>query len=482
MEELESNQLDLTEESVSRYTQKKLQRMMADVITNHFPISDVLLLLKYGCDPNGSVTKGLRPLHYAAYEDNVAYIKILLEHGALVDSCDDVGYTPLHIAAKYGHEGVVRVLLEHDAVVNFVEGQEGGEEASKILASLTEHPLSLAAENDHPECLELLLLYGADPNRKTFLGYEINLIPLENTQCLEMMLKYGADPDAVSRGGLTPLMKAAKLNQLEAAQVLITYGANVNLQCPPRFDCRRAIHFACITGKEDMLRLLLSAGALTSRPPDYAYTPLYYAIVHDQPNICRILLEHGADPDELNDDGCSPLQVVCSNTLQHQKNITEQLLSAGAEPNCSRQFFSYVGPSLAPLVEYLTYSEDYDEELIRLFLQYGSHVNMRTPTRLLKIKDPCGMLGQVRKLQPHNGIFYLLLDAARYFDAEAISRDITMSSNHRSTLLDAALTPRSLKQLTRVAVRHFMRKPVPKYVKCIPLPPYLRDYIQFNTF
>lgn len=202
------------QERGSRYTQDKLQRMLADVITNHFPIADVLLLLKSGSDPNGGVTKGLRPLHYAAYENDVACAQLLLDNGAKVNSCDDVGYTPLHIAAKYGHDKVVRLLLEHDAVVNFVEGQEGGEEASKVLASLTEHPLSLAAENDHAECLELLLLYGADPNRKTFLGHEINLIPLENTRCLQLMLQYGADPDAVSRGGLTTLMKAAKQQQV----------------------------------------------------------------------------------------------------------------------------------------------------------------------------------------------------------------------------------------------------------------------------
>lgn len=270
--------------------------------------------------------------------------------------------------------------------------------------------------------------------------------------------------------------------QLEAARTLITYGANVNIQCPPRFDQRRAIHYACIAGQEDMVRLLLSSGALTDRPPDYPYTPLYYAIVHDHQKVCQLLLEHGTDPNELTEDDCSPLQIACSNTLRHQKDIIEHLLSAGAQPNFSRPFFSYVGPSLAPLVEYLTYSEEYDYKLIQLFLQYGSHVNMCVPTRLLKIKDPCGMLGQVRKLHTREDIFYLLLDAARHFEAEAISRDNTMSSSQRSALLDAALTPRSLKQLARIAVRDMIGMPVQQLIDHAPLPVYLRDYINFNTF
>lgn len=49
--------------------------------------------------------KGLRPLHYAAYENYVMCIDYLVEHGADVNLCDDTGFTPLHIAAKHGQVG-----------------------------------------------------------------------------------------------------------------------------------------------------------------------------------------------------------------------------------------------------------------------------------------------------------------------------------------------------------------------------------------
>jgi len=55
----------------SEYTPEKLQRMLADVITNRFPLADVTLLLRAGADADGPVTRGLRPLHYAAYENDV---------------------------------------------------------------------------------------------------------------------------------------------------------------------------------------------------------------------------------------------------------------------------------------------------------------------------------------------------------------------------------------------------------------------------
>jgi len=113
------------------------------------------------------------------------------------------------------------------------------------------------------------------------------------------------------------------------------------------------------------------------------------------------------------------LHTVCSAVLQlaastsnmkHQKAIIEMLLLAGALPNFSSRIFSYVGPSLSPLVEYLTYCENYDYTLIRLLLQYGARVNFRLPTRLLKIRHPAGVLGQVNTLTSQRNYFILRLN------------------------------------------------------------------------
>ncbi|ELU00854.1 hypothetical protein CAPTEDRAFT_152982 [Capitella teleta] len=130
------------------------------------------------------------------------------------------------IASKHGYYDAMETLLDNGAVVNYNDQSE----ASKALAYLTIHPLNSAIENNHTDCVELLLKRGCDPNQKYFLGNEINLVPLEHIECLEMLLKYGADPNAVSRGGLTALMKAFAITEgrADVCLLLLDHGANPN--------------------------------------------------------------------------------------------------------------------------------------------------------------------------------------------------------------------------------------------------------------
>jgi len=64
-----------------------------------------------------------------------------------------------------------------------------------------------------------------------------------------------------------------------------------------------------MVGSLAMTQLLIEHGAFLSLAPGYSLTPLNSAVVRDRPEVCRQLLTHRADPDEVNADGCSALQV-----------------------------------------------------------------------------------------------------------------------------------------------------------------------------
>ncbi len=73
------------------FTDEYLLRMLADVITHRMPTRDIDLLIRAGVRVNGVVKNGLRPLHYAVFQNNKDTVAHLCDNGALVNFCDEVG-------------------------------------------------------------------------------------------------------------------------------------------------------------------------------------------------------------------------------------------------------------------------------------------------------------------------------------------------------------------------------------------------------
>jgi ankyrin repeat protein len=79
-----------------------------------------------------------------------------------------------------------------------------------------------------------LLESGASANKKYYMGYEINLVPMRHLQCFELLLQYGANPNVFSWCRMTPLMKACKENRIDVVRLLLRFGADVHAKCPAR--------------------------------------------------------------------------------------------------------------------------------------------------------------------------------------------------------------------------------------------------------
>lgn len=117
-------------------------------------------LISKGADVNVRSKKGLTPLAWSAYGDDLDRIKLLISKGADVNSADDYLKTPLHIASNWNKVEIAKLLISKGAKVNARD-------------HLGWTPLHWASFEGGPEVVHLLINKGADKNAKTTQPWSI---------------------------------------------------------------------------------------------------------------------------------------------------------------------------------------------------------------------------------------------------------------------------------------------------------------------
>ncbi|KAJ5560405.1 hypothetical protein N7513_002804 [Penicillium frequentans] len=209
-----------------------------------------------------------------------------------------------NLLAEASTRKLVSLIAEsnsHSSLKAFVEPNSASNEIfmSTLLASA-------AAVGDAKIC-QILIEAGADLD--AFSGTTIRITPLRHAiyngsmQCTKLLLEAGADPNLVVEGD-TPLYSACfyrSRSALDIVNLLIRYGAQVN----PSQDCARS-------------------------------TPLQIAAEGGEPEIVKLLLDNGADPNVFGTSirGTALQSACCGNS--RNASIVELLVNAGADINyCS---------------------------------------------------------------------------------------------------------------------------------------------------
>ena len=113
--------------------------------------------------------KGELPLHFAAAHDHLQLMEMLLTaHPTGLNVLDGSHKTPLHYAVEGGHLKAVNLLCKKGAKLEWpltaITSWQQGKEDSFLDEAYSFPPLIGAARRKHYHVVELLLLYGADPN------------------------------------------------------------------------------------------------------------------------------------------------------------------------------------------------------------------------------------------------------------------------------------------------------------------------------
>jgi ankyrin repeat protein len=256
------------------------------------------LLIRAGAKPSVANKAGAVPMLLACQNGNAEIIERLLAAGADPNAdLTEFGDTGLMLASRTGKLDAVKVLLDHNSKVNSVE-KWGGTTA-----------LMWAVAEKHPDVVKVLIERGADVNAKSYYVPSASGRGFEGTTPVPP--KPGQKIEEFASGMLTPLMFAARENDLESAKLLVKSGADINTQGG---DGKDALSLAFFDGSYDVAGFLIDSHANLNQKDAQRFTPLFWAVdrrnMETAPNfpwmetrdplpLIKKLLDGGADPNAV---------------------------------------------------------------------------------------------------------------------------------------------------------------------------------------
>jgi len=333
----------------------------------------VALLVRSGAQVGAANRYGVTPLALAASNGHAEIVNALLKGGARADLAGPEGETPLMLAARSGSAAAVSLLLEAGANVN---AREQWYEQTALMWA--------AAEN-HADVVETLVARGADvngrskvlePPQREILDFRTD----KNGQALQTLLT------TFPRGGLTPLLFAARQGSLGATRALVAAGADVNLPDPEGIS---PTVLAIRNGHYDVAALLVEKGANVNAADRVGRTPLYVAVdmhsldwIQNRPapkpegtldslDLVKLLLAKGAKPDA---------QLTAAPPGWKGDAIAAQ-----------NTFGNVIGAGTTPFVRA---AKNADLDVLRLLIAAGANPNIGTRNKTTALMALVGGLGR----------------------------------------------------------------------------------------
>ena len=124
----------------------------------------VELLAKSGANVNARSTNGSLPLGFAAQANDTNTMAVLLKYKADVNGARPGGQTALMSAAYFGHINAAQLLLDAGADIDARASEDPKVLSDPTLNFLKHNAIDLAAKQEHPDMVKLLLFARA--NRK----------------------------------------------------------------------------------------------------------------------------------------------------------------------------------------------------------------------------------------------------------------------------------------------------------------------------
>lgn len=273
------------------------------------PAAEVERLLAAGAEVDSRSAQGGTPLMFAAAKMASDKVRLFLEAGADPNAVNNEGFCALYQAAG-GSAEVVEILLEAGADPDRMHHKGGT-------------PVMAAADKGPVAALRLLVDAGADLELGGDQGYPTLCwaVYRKHAEKTRILVAAGANLE-VGPSGWTPLMLAAKNDDVECARALVEGGAKVEAVNGLN---ETALFLACEDGHVAAADYLIKAGTPLETVGPHQWTALLVAATHGHTEIVLALMKAGADVQAKDDEGLGWAQAALAKG--HKKLVTEVVAS-----------------------------------------------------------------------------------------------------------------------------------------------------------
>ncbi|XP_053311241.1 unconventional myosin-XVI [Spea bombifrons] len=223
----------------------------------------------------------------------------LLKDGVDPHTLVNSGGCLLHLCARYDNVFAAEILIDRGVNVNHQDEEHWT-------------PMHVACACDNPDIVLLLLLSGAnvllqDVNGNIALDYAT-----EGTESSCILLTY-LEENGIDLPSLQQMRTQRAKVMLSDVKQLIASNGSVNER---NDEGVTLLHIACACGYKDVVYELLEHGADPDSIDNLYWTPLHLAAKYGQTNLVKMLLLHQANPNILNCNEDKPSDIAATETIQ----------------------------------------------------------------------------------------------------------------------------------------------------------------------
>lgn len=189
--------------------------------------------------------------------------------------------------------------------------------------------LWIYVQNNRADQVDQLLKRGLDPNTTTDRGNPIIMQAVRDGSwaVFDVLMKHPNTNIKIMNGYQeTPLMYVSLMGDLPRAQALVNRGAEVNhLGWTP-------LHYAASKAQLDVVKYLLSQGAMPNAPAPNGTSPIMMAATIGEVEVVQALLDAGADPSAVNLSGENAAAVARKAKHNRLADSLEQIIRKRQNP------------------------------------------------------------------------------------------------------------------------------------------------------